>query len=36
MSQHLEMLQRAWKKSPENPLVAIEKLKAKEASEKTW
>jgi hypothetical protein len=26
MTQHLEMLQRAWKKSPENPLVAHERL----------
>jgi hypothetical protein len=26
MSQHLEILQRAWKKSPENPLVAHERL----------
>lgn len=27
MTQHLEMLQREWKKSPENPLVAAERLK---------
>ena len=26
MSQHLEILQRAWKKSAENPLVAHERL----------
>jgi hypothetical protein len=27
MSQHLEMLQRAWNKSSENPIVAAERLK---------
>jgi hypothetical protein len=27
MSQHIEMLDRQWKKSPENPIVAAEKLR---------
>ena len=31
MSQHMEMLQRAWKKSDENPLVAHEKLERQKA-----